>query len=153
VVVGLWFALYKTTWGLRLRTVGLNDMCAATAGITPQKFKVQALLISGAIAGIAGAHMSLGYVTLFSDNMVGGRGFMGMAAMYFGNGNPLLAAIACLIFGLCDALGARIQVLGIPSQFVLMLPYLITVITLTIAMASQASAARKQRSAKQYVVK
>ena len=151
-VVALWFTLYKTTWGLRLRTVGLNDMCAKTAGVMPDKYKVQALLISGAIAGLAGAHMSLGYVTLYSDNMVGGRGFIGMAAMYFGNANPLLAALACLLFGTFDALAARVQLIGIPSQFVNMLPYLITVLILAIAMASLARTERKQRSAKQYVV-
>ena len=151
-VVALWFALYQTTWGLRLRTVGLNDMCAKTAGVMPDKYKVQALLISGAIAGLAGAHMSLGYVTLYSDNMVGGRGFIGMAAMYFGNANPLLAALACLLFGTFDALAARVQLIGIPSQFVNMLPYLITVLILAIAMASLARTERKQRSAKQYVV-
>ena len=84
--------------------------------------------------------------------MVGGRGFIGMAAMYFGNANPLLAALACLLFGTFDALAARVQLIGIPSQFVNMLPYLITVLILAIAMASLARTERKQRSAKQYVV-
>lgn len=151
-IVGMWFLMYKTVWGLRLRTVGLNEMCAKTAGITPNKFKIQTLLIAGALGGLAGAHMSLGYVTMFTENMVSGRGYMGMAAMQFGAANPLIATIACIIFGLCDALGARVQQVGIPSQFVLMLPYIVTVLVLTIAMASYASKERKRRSAKGYIL-
>ncbi len=151
-IFGMWFIMYRTIWGLRLRTVGLNEMCARTAGITPEKFKVQTLLIAGALGGLAGAHMSLGYVTMFTENMVSGRGYMGMAAMQFGAANPGLAAIACVIFGLCDALGARVQQVGIPSQFVLMLPYIVTVLVLSIAMASYARKERRRQSAKEYVV-
>lgn len=150
-VVLLWFMLFKTVWGLRLRTVGLNEMCAQTAGLTSNRYKVQALLIAGALGGLAGAHMSLGYVTMFSENMVQGRGFMGMAAMYFGNANPIIAALACLIFGACEALGARVQLVGIPSQFVLMLPYIFTVVVLVIAMASAARKERRLKSAKRYI--
>ena len=146
----LWFMLYKTVWGLRLRTVGLNEMCAQTAGITADGYKVQALLIAGALGGLAGAHMSLGYVTMFAENMVQGRGFMGMAAMHFGAANPVVASLACLIFGACDALGSRVQLVGIPSQFVLMLPYIITVGVLVVAMASFARKERRIKSAKHY---
>ncbi len=152
IVFVLWFLLYKTVWGLRLRTVGLNEMSAKTAGITPDKFKIQALLISGALGGLAGAHMSLGYVTMFSENMVSGRGFMGMAAMHFGAANPVIASLACLIFGACDALGSRVQQVGIPSQFVLMLPYIVTVVVLVIAMSQFSRKERKRKSAKQYII-
>lgn len=152
VVFVLWFLLYKTVWGLRLRTVGLNEMSAKTAGITPDRFKIQALLISGALGGLAGAHMSLGYVTMFSENMVCGRGFMGMAAMHFGAANPVIASLACLIFGACDALGSRVQQVGIPSQFVLMLPYIVTVVVLVIAMSQFSRSERKRKSAKQYII-
>lgn len=147
----LWFLLYKTVWGLRLRTVGLNVMCAKTAGIEPTKYQVHALLISGVLSALAGAHMSLGYVTMFSENMSNGRGYMGLAAMQFGAANPFIASLACLIFGFCEALGTRIQQIGIPSQFVLMLPYLVTVIVLVIAMAQLARKERAQQSARKYL--
>ena len=72
-------------------------------------------------------------------------------SMYFGNANPIIAALACLIFGACEALGARVQLVGIPSQFVLMLPYIITVVVLVIAMASAARKERRLKSAKRYI--
>ena len=151
-IFALWFMLYKTVWGLQLRTVGLNEMCARTAGIAVEHYKVQALLIAGALGGLAGAHMSLGYVTMFAEDMVQGRGFMGMAAMQFGAANPVIASLACLIFGACEALGSRVQLVGIPSQFVLMLPYIITVMVLVVAMISFARKAKKDQSAKVYVI-
>lgn len=152
LVALLWFFLYKTVWGLRLRTVGLNDMCAKTAGISPNRYKTQALLITGVLSVLAGVHMSLGYVTMFTDNMSNGRGYMGLAAMHFGNANPLTASLACTIFGVCEALGTRVQQIGIPNQFVLMLPYIVTVIVLVIAMLQLSRQERKRRSAKRYIV-
>lgn len=153
VIFILWFMLYKTVWGLRLRTVGLNEMSAKTAGVEPSRYKLQALLISGALGGLAGVHMSLGYVTMFVENMVNGRGFMGMAAMQFGAANPVIGTIACCIFGFCDALGSRVQLIGVPSQLVLMIPYFITVIVLVIAMSSQARREMIRMSAKAYITK
>lgn len=137
MVLALWFVLYKTTRGLRLRSVGLNEMAARTAGINVVRTKYTAIVLSGVFAGIAGAHLSMGYSTMFVENMTNGRGFMALAAMNFGGGNPISALIGCLVFGFSDSLGARLQSTGFPSQFILMIPYVVTVVVLTFAMVSQ----------------
>lgn len=146
-IVILQFLFYKTVWGLRLRAVGQFPMAAQTAGIRVNAVKYQAMLISGLIGGLAGAHLSLGYSTQFVENMTNNRGFMGVAAMYFGGANPVLTAVGCLLFGFSDSVGARLQAYGFPAQFVLMMPYLVTVIVLAISMAVKLSANRRKQSA------
>ncbi len=151
VVFLLWFFLYRTVWGLRLRSVGLNELAAQTAGINVNVKKIQALLISGAIAGVAGAHLSLGYVNMFTTEIVNGRGFMGFAAMNFGRANPLYSALGCLIFGFFDAVGARTQLIGIPSQFMLSTPHIVTVLVLVLSNVREKRRDIKRRSAKTYI--
>jgi len=146
IVFILWYALYKTVWGLRIRSVGLNPMAAETAGLNVFKAKFQVILISGMLGGMAGAHLSLGYSKLFAENMTNGRGFMGVAAMFFGGANPVFAWIGSLIFGLADSIGARLQAYGLPSQFILMIPYIATIAILTISLASRIRQERKQKS-------
>lgn len=145
-IIILQFIFYKTVWGLRLRAVGQFPMAAQTAGIHVNAVKYQAMLISGLIGGLAGAHLSLGYSAQFVENMTNNRGFMGVAAMYFGGANPVLTAVGCLLFGFADSVGARLQAYGIPAQFVLMMPYLVTVIVLAISMVIKIGAARKKES-------
>lgn len=118
-IIILQFLFYKTVWGLRLRAVGQFPMAAQTAGIHVNAVKYQAMLISGLIGGLAGAHLSLGYSAQFVENMTSNHGFMGVAAMYFGGGNPVLTAVGCLLFGFADSIGARLQDYGFPAQFVL----------------------------------
>ena len=142
----LQFIFYKTVWGLRLRAVGQFPMAAQTAGIQANAVKYQAMLISGLIGGLAGAHLSLGYSTQFVENMTNSRGFMGVAAMYFGGANPVLTALGCLLFGFSDSVGARLQAYGIPAQFILMMPYIVTIAVLAISMAIKMQAARKKES-------
>lgn len=142
----LQFLFYKTVWGLRLRAVGQFPMAAQTAGINVNSMKYQAMFISGLIGGLAGAHLSLGYSTQFVENMTSNRGFMGVAAMYFGGANPVLTAAGCLLFGFADSIGARLQAYGFPSQFVLMMPYLVTILVLAISLALKQSSARKKQS-------
>lgn len=141
------FMLYRTVWGLRLRSVGLNPMASATAGINVYRRKFEVILWSGVIGGIAGAHLSLGYSQLFSENMTNGRGFMGVAAMFFGGATPILAWVGCLIFGFTDSVASNLQSFGLPSQFILMIPYVMTVVVLAVAMARYASTLRRRKSA------
>ncbi len=150
LVVLLSFLLYKTKWGLRLRAVGKFPMAAQTAGISVNMIKYQAILISGLIGGLAGSHLSLGYSAMFTENMTSNRGFMGIAAMYFGGANPLLTAVGCLVFGFSDSIGARIQAHGVPSQFVLMMPYLVTILVLIISMVSKKISNDKKKSSLNY---
>lgn len=128
------FLFYKTAWGLRLRAVGRMQQAAQTAGINVNSMKYQAILIAGLIGGLAGAHLSLGYSKMFTESMTNGRGFMGVAAMYFGAANPLLTAVGCLVFGLADSVGARLQPFGVPSQIILLMPYVVTVTVLAISL-------------------
>jgi ABC-type uncharacterized transport system permease subunit len=134
MVFVLWFLLYKTVWGLRLRSVGLFPMASETAGINVKAKKMEVMIYSGLLGGLAGAHLSLGYTTIFAENMTNGRGFMGVAAMFFGAGNPITAWIGCLLFGFTDSVGSRLQAYGVPSQFILMIPYIATVLILTISL-------------------
>lgn len=145
-IIILQFLFYKTVWGLRLRAVGQFPMAARTAGINVNAVKYQAMLISGLIGGLAGAHLSLGYSAQFVENMTNNRGFMGVAAMYFGGANPVLTAVGCLLFGFSDSVGARLQAYGFPAQFVLMMPYLVTIIVLAVSMAIKLKATRKKES-------
>lgn len=146
MVFVLWYVLYKTVWGLRIRSVGLNSMAAETAGLNVFKNKFRVILISGVFGGIAGAHLSLGYSNLFVENMTNGRGFMGVAAMFFGGANPIFAWIGSLIFGLADSVGYRLQAYGLPSQFILMIPYVATIAILAISMASKIKRDKKMKS-------
>ena len=146
LVVVVWFVFYKTVWGLRLRAVGKFELAAQTAGINVNSMKYQAILIAGLIGGMAGAHLSLGYSNLFRENMTNNRGFMGIAAMNFGNANPIFTVIGCLIFGFSDSVGARVQAYGVPSQIVLLMPYIITILVLVISLISKKITEDKKKS-------
>ena len=139
--------LFRTVWGLRVRCVGRLPMAAETAGINVKMMKYQVMIISGVMGGLAGAHLSLGYSQMFADNMTNGRGFMGVAAMNFGAQNPILVWVGTLIFGFMDSLGARLQAYGLPSQFILMLPYVFTIVVLALAMWSKTKKDQKAKSA------
>lgn len=147
LIIIITFLFYKTRWGLRLRAVGQFPMAAQTAGINVNAMKYQAILISGLIGGLAGAHLSLGYSQMFTENMTSNRGFMGVAAMYFGGAHPVLTAIGCLVFGFADSIGARLQAYGVPSQFVLLMPYVVTVVVLAVSMISKQVSEKKKKSA------
>lgn len=146
MVLALTFLLYRTVWGLRLRSVGRFPMAAETAGINVNKMKYQVMIISGILGGMAGAHLSIGYSQMFIENMTNGRGFMGVAAMFFGGANPIFAWIGSLLFGFVDSIGGRLQAYGWPSQFVLMLPYIITVGVLAVSLWSKAKKEEKKKS-------
>jgi len=139
------YVLYRTVWGLRLRSVGLNPMAAETAGINVPMRKFEVMIWSGILGGMAGAHLSLGYSRMFVENMTNGRGFMGVAAMFFGGGNPIWGWVGCLIFGFADSLASRLQPLGMPPQFVLAIPFVVVIFVLAMAMmrASRREAIRK----------
>lgn len=127
------FILYRTSWGLSIRTVGEHPMAADTVGIPVDKVRTICVLISGALAGLGGSFLSLGQFNMFVDNMISGRGFIAVAAVIFGKWNPKGILMASLIFGVADALQIRLQTAGvaIPYQFLLMFPYLLTVVAVT----------------------
>ncbi len=131
-LVVLQFALFYTKWGLRLRAVGEHPKAADTLGINVIKTRYMAVLLSGMMAGFAGAYLTLGSVGRFDQVMTAGRGFIGLAAMIFGNWTPIGSFGAGLLFGFAESLASRLGILGlpIPSQFLLMAPYIATMIVL-----------------------
>ncbi len=124
--------LFYTRWGLRTRAVGENPKAADTLGINVIRNRWINVLIGGMIAGLGGAWFSLEQIGSFDDNMTAGTGFIGLAAMIFGKWMPFGAFSGGLLFGFSDALGARFQLLGVtvPSQFLQMVPYAVTIIVL-----------------------
>lgn len=128
----MWFFLYKTPLGLRIRAVGENEHAADSVGISVRKIRYIALSLSGVLAGFGGAYMSMGYVSWFSKDMTAGRGFIALAAEAMGGASPLGSFITSLLFGFFDALSNSLQILKIPYEFVSMLPYAATVIGLVL---------------------
>lgn len=126
--------LYRTRWGLKVRACGEDGRAAAASGVNVPAVRVQALILNGALAGLAGAALTLGQLGLFVENITSGRGFMAIAAVVFGRWKPSGALIAALFFGLTDALQLRLQALGlgVPHQFLLMLPYALTIVALVL---------------------
>jgi simple sugar transport system permease protein len=132
-VIAIWFILNKTKIGLRIRAVGENEEACVTVGIKTKQVKVISLIICGALVGIGGSFLSMVYLTYYSVGMVGGRGFIGLAAEAIGNSHPLFTALFSLLFGAVDyfAIGAQ-SVLKIPYELLNTLPYLMTIFALII---------------------
>jgi len=125
-------ALFSTRWGLRLRSVGEHPKAADTLGINVIRTRYVAVILSGVVAGIGGAFFTLGSVGRFDEMMTAGKGFIGLAAMIFGNWTPIGAFLAGLMFGFADSVATKLSILGtsIPTQFMAMAPYLTTMIVL-----------------------
>jgi len=129
------YILYKTRWGLNVRAVGDNPKAAATAGLSVIKIKYQTVILSGIFAALGGCALTLAEVGYFSaGGMTAGRGFIVMAACVVAGWDPIRTALICIAFGAADAAQLRIQTLSsvIPYQFLQMLPYIVTIIALTI---------------------
>jgi general nucleoside transport system permease protein len=124
--------LYFTKWGLRTRAVGEHPRAADTLGVNVFLTRYVNVIMGGLVAGLGGAYLVLSSVARFDELMTAGKGFIGMAAMIFGKWNPIGAFGSSLIFGFADSLQTRLAILRvpIPSQFLLMAPYLVTMIAL-----------------------
>lgn len=123
--------LFKTQWGLRVRIVGEAEAAAAAAGVNVDLIKIQSMLACGFFCGLAGAYLSLGYVSLFAKQMTNDRGLIAIAAIIFAKGNPYATAVVAMLFGLSTALSIRLPDLpGIAPQLLQILPYLVTVLAL-----------------------
>jgi simple sugar transport system permease protein len=129
-VAGVWFALFKTRWGLRVRAVGEYPKAADTVGIKVYRTRYISVIIGGAIAGLGGAFFTLGQVGSFGKEMTNGAGYIALAALIFGRWNPIYAAFAALLFGFAENLQYGLAIIGssVPSEFLLMLPYVLTVV-------------------------
>jgi simple sugar transport system permease protein len=132
-----WYVLFRTPFGLRLRAVGENPAAADAAGVSVNKMRYTAVLISGALAALGGAYLSIGQSSLFTRNMTAGRGFIALAALIFGKWKPVPTMLACLLFGFTEALTNQVQGVfklpsgeDIPVQFIQIIPYVLTIIVL-----------------------
>lgn len=128
----VYYIMFRTKTGLRIRSVGENPQAAESVGISCTKIRLISFLLSGIFAGTAGAYMSMGYVTWFSRDMIAGRGFISMSAMNIADGSPIGSALSAFIFGTADATGNALQMTHIPAEFVMMFPYAVTIIALVV---------------------
>ncbi len=132
MVLVTWVVVFRTAWGLRLRSAGENPLAAETAGLSVVRTRYLAVMCSGGLAALGGAFLSIGFVHTFSQNMTAGRGFIALAALIFGRWRPGTALAATLLFGFGSALAQRLPVFS-PSGAVLFqaLPYVLTLIAVT----------------------
>jgi simple sugar transport system permease protein len=136
IVIAVNYALFKTRWGLRSRSVGEYPSAADAAGINVTRVRMMNVTLAGALAGCAGAFLALEAAGTFARGLTAGRGFLALAIMIFGAWNPLGALAAALFFGLSTAIASQLQadeVINIPQQFVNLLPFVMTLIVLSIA--------------------
>jgi simple sugar transport system permease protein len=132
-----WYVLYRTPFGLRLRAVGENPAAADAAGLNVAQIRYSGVLLSGALAALGGAYLSIGQSSLFTRNMTSGRGFIALAALIFGKWRPVQTLLACVFFGFTEAITIQMQGVvklpsgdDIPVQFIQMVPYVLTIVVL-----------------------
>ncbi|HKP83822.1 MAG TPA: ABC transporter permease [Pyrinomonadaceae bacterium] len=137
LVAGIAYVLYKTPFGLRLRSVGENPEAADVAGVSVSRIRYSGVLLAGILAGLGGAYLSIGQSSLFTRNMTAGRGFIALAALIFGKWRPVQTMLACLLFGFTEAVSIQMQGVfklpsgeDIPVQFIQMVPYVLTIVVL-----------------------
>lgn len=135
-VVGVWWLLFRTRFGLRLRAAGENPAMVDAAGVSVKRLRYQALALNGVLSSMAGAYLVVAQNPSFIPNMTAGRGYMALAALIFGKWHPVGALWACLLFGFMDAVSIRLQgvvlpgIGAVPVQFIQALPYVMTVVLL-----------------------
>lgn len=140
----VYYLLKRTPLGLRIRSVGENPQAAQSVGVSVIKVQYTALLLSGFFAGLGGAYMSMGYLSLFTRDMIAGRGWIAIAAESMGRSTTVGTTLTSLLFGAADALANALQVLKIPAELIGTLPYVTTVIGLVIYAVSEARIRNKK---------
>lgn len=137
------FLIYKTRMGLRIRSVGENPKAAESVGVSVVKVQFLAYALSGAMAAIGGAYLSAGYLSSFTKNMTAGRGFIGFAASSMVSGSPVGSLFTALLFGSADAAASALQTTNVITDFVQMIPYAVTIISLVIISVSRQRRAKR----------
>ncbi|MBN9016077.1 MAG: ABC transporter permease [Rhizobiales bacterium] len=132
LIAVVWFLLFRTPIGLRLRGVGERPDAAQALGVDVSRYRIVTVLGSSLLLGLAGAQLSLGTVSVFSEDMTAGRGWIALVAVMLARSDPLWAAAACLLFGFTDAIGLRLQSIGLPNQLTDIMPYVITLIVIVL---------------------
>ncbi|MFT4182532.1 MAG: ABC transporter permease [Rhizobium sp.] len=127
------FLLFRMPVGLRLRGVGEQPDAAETLGISVHRYRIATVLLSSTLLGLSGAQLSLGTVSVFSENMSSGRGWIALVAVMLGRTHPAYAGLACVLFGFADAVSLRLQAKGLPNQLTDIAPYVVTLVALAIS--------------------
>ena len=129
-----WYVLTRTTFGLKIRAVGQNPEAADSLGVSVARIRYATVILGGAMAGIAGASLSISILNIFQENMTNGMGFIAVALVYFGGWRPVGILAGALLFSMVNALQLWIQVLGLPisPDFAVMLPYVLTIVVLAL---------------------
>jgi simple sugar transport system permease protein len=130
-----WFVLNKTTLGLKIRSVGENPQAADSLGVSVSRVRYFTVTLGGVLSGIAGASLSIALLNVFQQNMTSGLGFIAVALVYFGGWRPVGVLLGALLFSMVNSLQLWVQVLGIPipSDFAVMMPYVLTILALVVA--------------------
>ncbi len=131
----MWFVLFRTSWGLSVRAVGMTPQAVDTMGVSVSGLRYQCLILGGMLAGLAGATLTVANTHMFADNITAGRGFIAIALVYFGRWSPWGILAGSLLFSMADSFQLWVQVLGInfPYELAVMLPYIVTIIALMIS--------------------
>ena len=137
LAVGAVLLLYRIPLGLWIRAVGEYPLALQGAGVSPERVRLLAGVLGGALCGLAGVHLSLGHLQMFSEGMTAGRGFVALAAAIFARGRIGLLVVLAVIFGAAESLSIRLQQSSIPAHFPLMIPYLATLILLLVTVGRQ----------------
>ena len=134
-----WYILFKTSWGLKVGAVGTHPRAADSMGINVNRTRYEALALGGALAGLAGAYLSVCQVKMFSDELIAGRGFIAVALVYFGHWHPVKIMGGALLFSFAQTIQYNVQGLGIdlPYEFFVMLPYVVVVVVLAFTSRNQ----------------
>ena len=132
MVIAAHIVMFKTPFGLRLRGIGIKEAGAASVGVNTMRYKWQAILLGGLLGGMSGAFLTIGGASMFTEKISGGYGYLALAAIMVGDAKPVKTMLACLVFGYVSAQSVALQSMKIPSQVVLSMPYLITVLILTV---------------------
>ena len=132
MVVVVFFIMYKTPLGLRIQSVGANPHAATSVGVKVIRTRYIAILLCGLLTGLGGMYLSMGYLSIFARDMVAGRGFIALAACTMGQATPGGAFLSAMVFAFFDGLSNILQIFRIPSEFVQMMPYIATIVGLTV---------------------
>ncbi len=143
LVIVIAIVLFRTPVGLRLRGVGEQPDAAETLGVDVRRYRVVAVLVGGAMTGLAGAELSLGTISLFTEDMSAGRGWIAVVAVMLSRDDPRYAAAACVLFGLADASSIRLQSEGLPNQLTDIAPYVVTLAALIVSHRRRSRAGRR----------
>lgn len=139
----IWILVYKTPFGLRMKACGLDEHTAESVGVKVQKVRLVAIILSGILAAMAGAYLSMGYLSMFSSNMTASRGWIGIAAQAVGQGNFLIVVLTTVVFAIAQGVVNQLILTNLPAELVNIIPYVCVLIGLVMLSVREYQKARK----------